>query len=71
MIVITKAERERVLEQFPRVHIVRAKHHYYCEEDPRVMRMLGRITTPPRTNNKKKRNGQGRNNDWKRTNNER
>lgn len=68
MIIISKSEREKVLEQYPHVCIVRAKHHYYCEEDPRVMRLLGRATSyTPRKRNNKKNNA----NNWKRSNNER
>ncbi len=65
MIIISKAERDRVIEQYPHVCIVRAKHHYYCEEDPRVMRLLGRATA---YNPRKKRNN---NNNWKWRNNDR
>jgi hypothetical protein len=42
MIIVSKTERDRIASAFPHVHIVRAKHHYYCEEDRRVLRMLGR-----------------------------
>lgn len=60
MIIISKAERERVTNAFPHVHIVRAKHHYYCEEDRRVMRMLGRETAPERRYDSKKKSNNRR-----------
>lgn len=64
MIVISKEERERVQQVYPHVRIIRAKHHYYCEEDQRVLRMLGRVSAHPQrerqsgnTKKKQQRNG--------------
>ena len=46
MVLITKPEKEAILERFPKVNIVRTmrqrskRHRYYCEEAPQVMRFL-------------------------------
>lgn len=53
MIVITKAEKEAIREQFPKVHIVRTmkqkskRHRYYCEETRQVMRFLNKLRDEP------------------------
>ena len=52
MIAITKPEKEIIAQQFPHVHIVRTmkqkskRHHYYCEEHPRVMSLLQQLRAP-------------------------
>lgn len=49
LITITKDERKIISEHFPDVCIVRTmkqkskRHHYYCEEAPRVLRLLDQI----------------------------
>ena len=49
MILITKEEKENILEYYPKVHITRTmrqkskRHRYYCEEDRRVMAFLKRL----------------------------
>lgn len=49
MIAITKSEKEAISTRFPEVHIVRTmkqkskRHHYYCEETKRVMRLLSNM----------------------------
>lgn len=49
MVLITKAEKEALLEKFPKVGIVRTmrqrskRHRYYCEEAPGVMRFLNQL----------------------------
>lgn len=46
MILINKAEKDAIHERFPNVFIIRTmkhdskRHHYYCEEDRRVIRYL-------------------------------
>lgn len=46
MILINKSEKEAILERFPNIFIIRTmkhrskRHHYYCEEDRRVIRFL-------------------------------
>ena len=46
MITITKFEKEEILKQFPKAHIMRTmksdsgRHHYYCEETPAVIEFL-------------------------------
>lgn len=46
MIAITKAEKEVISTRFPNAHIVRTmkqkskRHHYYCEESNRIIRLL-------------------------------
>lgn len=46
MILINKAEKEEIHKRFPHVYITRTmkhdskRHHYYCEEDRRVLRFL-------------------------------
>lgn len=46
---ITKSEKEAILKRFPEVHIRRTmkskskRHHYYCEEAPRVMKFLSKL----------------------------
>lgn len=46
MISINKAEKEAIRERFPNVFIIRTmkhrskRHHYFCEEDRRVIRFL-------------------------------
>lgn len=48
MIAINKREKDEIVKLFPNVHIVRTmkrkskRHHYYCEEDGRVLRYLSR-----------------------------
>lgn len=42
MIIVSKSERDAIASRFPNVTIIRTKHHYYCEENRGVMRMLGR-----------------------------
>lgn len=67
MVLINKQEKEIIAERFPDVHIVRTmkqdskRHHYYCEEAKRVMRLLNKLRNPKPTykegtdNNNKKR----------------
>ena len=49
MVLISKPEKEAILERFPKVNIVRTmkqrskRHRYYCEESPQVMRYLDRL----------------------------
>lgn len=49
MIQVTKEERAAIAREFPDVHVVRTmkgdskRHHYYCEEAPRVLRFLERM----------------------------
>ena len=49
MVLITKPEKEAILEKFPKVNIVRTmrqrskRHRYYCEEAPQVMRFLNTL----------------------------
>jgi len=49
MIRINKEEKAAIAERFPEVCIIRTmkhdskRHHYYCEESPRVIRFLNRI----------------------------
>lgn len=49
MIQLNKEEKMAVAERFPDVHIVRTmkgdskRHHYYCEEAPKVIRFLNRM----------------------------
>ena len=46
MILINKAEKEAIVKKYPHTHIVRTmkqdahRHHYYCVEDRRVMKLL-------------------------------
>lgn len=46
---INKFEKEIIAEKFPDIHIVRTmkhkskRHHYYCEEAPRVLRLLSKL----------------------------
>mgnify|MGYP007102015118 CR=1 FL=1 len=46
MVLISKEEKEKINERFPRVHISRTmkqkskRHKYYCEENRAVMRYL-------------------------------
>lgn len=46
MVSITKEEKDIIASKFPKVHIVRtmkqrsARHRYYCEEAPVVMKLL-------------------------------
>lgn len=48
MIAINKREKDEITKLFPNVHIVRTmkqkskRHHYFCEEDSRVLRYLNR-----------------------------
>lgn len=49
MIAINKTEKEAIAKQLPYVHIVRTmrqkskRHHYYCEENAQVMKLLSQI----------------------------
>ncbi len=49
MVLINKAEKEAIREKFPNVGITRtmkqrsARHRYYCEEAPAVMRYLNQL----------------------------
>lgn len=49
MVLITKSEKEAILDKFPKVNIVRTmrqrskRHRYYCEEAPQVMRYLDKL----------------------------
>lgn len=51
MIAINKAEKEKIRERFPNVHIVRTmkqkskRHRYYCEEAKGVMQLLKNLRT--------------------------
>lgn len=65
MITVNKTECASIREKFPSVHIVRTKHHYYCEENRAVMRMLGRDTGDNRNgkNHNRRNNKRWRNND--------
>lgn len=46
MIAISKSEKEVITKKFPNAHIVRTmkqkskRHHYFCEESPRVMALV-------------------------------
>lgn len=52
MITVTKAEKEAIVKKYPDVHIVRTmkqkskRHHYFCEESPKVMKLLAQMRTP-------------------------
>ena len=49
MVLINKDEKDAIREKFPKVNIVRtmkqrsARHRYYCEEAPQVMRYLDQL----------------------------
>lgn len=49
MIAITKEEKEKIIERFPNIYIVRTmkqkskRHHYFCEESKPVLKFLNRI----------------------------
>lgn len=49
MIAINKLEREVISKRLPNIHIVRTmkqqskRHHYYCEENKQVMKLLSEI----------------------------
>lgn len=49
MIAINKEEKEAIRKQCPKVHIVRTmaqkskRHHYYCEESAKVLKILNVI----------------------------
>ena len=49
MVLISKAEKEAIVQRFPHTCIVRTmrqrskRHRYYCEEAPQVMRFLNRL----------------------------
>lgn len=49
MIAINKSEKEVISKRLPNVHIVRTmkqkskRHHYYCEENKQVMKLLSEI----------------------------
>lgn len=49
MIAISEKEKEVIVKRLPNVHIVRTmkqrskRHHYYCEETPKVMRLLNQM----------------------------
>lgn len=49
MVLISKSEKEAILEKYPKVNIVRTmrqrsgRHRYYCEEAPSVMRFLNKM----------------------------
>ena len=55
MVLINKYEKEIIAERFPDVHIVRTmkqdskRHHYYCEEAKRAMRILNKLRNPKLT----------------------
>lgn len=40
MIEITKEEAKYIREHFPKTHIHRTKHHYYCTEELGAMKAL-------------------------------
>jgi hypothetical protein len=63
MIIISKEQRDLIQAKFPNVNIVRAKHHYYCEEDHRVMRMLGKEPPVAKKRDNQRNNRKWRNND--------
>lgn len=62
MIQVNKEEKTAILERFPDVHIVRTmkhdskRHHYYCEESPRVLHYLDRLRGVEEPRTKKYRN---------------
>ena len=71
MIQLNKEEKMAVAERFPDVHIVRTmkgdskRHHYYCEESPKVLRFVNRMRgiEEPHTAQRKwnaRRRGDGR-----------
>lgn len=49
MISITAEEKKAIRAKYPNVHIVRTmrqdskRHHYYCEENPRAMKLLRKM----------------------------
>lgn len=49
MVAITKDEKNKILERFPKAYIVRTmkqkskRHHYFCEEYRPILRYLNRI----------------------------
>ena len=49
MIAISKSEKEVISARFPDIHIVRTmkhkskRHHYYCEENKGVVRVLNKL----------------------------
>lgn len=60
MILISKSEKEQILERFPKIHIVRTmkqdskRHHYYMVEEPGAMKLLRKLRGEPEV--KEKRN---------------
>lgn len=65
MIQINKEEKQLIAERFPDVHIVRTmkgdskRHHYYCEEAPRVLRFLEKMRNPAKASGGDRRGKDG------------
>lgn len=65
MIQVSKEEKMIIAERFPDVHIVRTmkgdskRHHYYCEEAPRVLRFLEKMRNPGRAADGERRGKDG------------
>lgn len=65
MIAITASEKEAIRAKYPDVHITRTmrqdskRHHYYCVEDRRVLRLLNTLRglDDPRPRKSNKRRG--------------
>lgn len=58
MVAITKDEKDKILEKFPKAYIVRTmkqkskRHHYFCEEYRPILRYLNRIRNNDENGNK-------------------
>ena len=66
MVLINKDEKMKITEVFPDVTIVRTmkhdskRHHYYCPEEPRIMRylsLLRGLPAPKQTRTRRGRRG--------------
>ena len=57
MVLISKAEKEAIIQRYPNICIVRTmrqrsrRHRYYCEESPQAMRYLNRLRGKDGRNN--------------------
>nr|DAU94737.1 MAG TPA: hypothetical protein [Caudoviricetes sp.] len=55
LILVNKTEKKIIKEKFPNAHIVRTmkqkskRHHYYCEETPRIVRLISNMRHTPET----------------------
>ena len=62
MILISRDEKEAVLEKFPNVHIVRTmkqdskRHRYYMVEEPGPMRIIRQLRGEPEEKSRRQRN---------------